>query len=123
MIMRLVITKNECDFFRGVKKLTIPEDALSGTHGKIMDGKKILTVVKFRCVRARYGGILITPDKGKTCLALGVSIDEPGIIEGLLPAEYAKKHGVCRQHVNKQINTGKIKAERVGSLWVIRNQK
>lgn len=34
--------------------------------------------------------------------------------------QYAKKHGISRQAVNKRIKKGKLKAKKVGNYYIIK---
>lgn len=78
-----------------------------------------LTKETFRHGFERFKAVLVVPDKSAACEALNVPLDEPGIIEGLTPADYARKVGRSRQVINQQMKKGILDYHKIGKLLVI----
>lgn len=78
-----------------------------------------ITRETFRHGYERFKAVLVVPDKAAACAALKVPLDEPGIIQGWTPADYARKIGKSRQAINQRMRAGSIKSQKIGKLWVV----
>lgn len=78
-----------------------------------------LTKETFRHGYQRFKAVLVVPDKAAACAALKVPLDEPGIIEGLPPADYARKVKKSRQSISQQMKRGTLDYHKIGKLLVI----
>lgn len=78
-----------------------------------------ITRETFRNGFQRFKAVLVVPNKTEACSALNVPEDEPGIIQGWTPADYARKIKKSRQAVNRMIHSGAIKSQKIGKLWVV----
>lgn len=95
---------------------------INGFLGRQYRKMKITEITRdtFRNGFQHFGAVLVVPDRAAACSALKVELNEPGIIEGIVASDHARKIGKSRQWVHKMIRKGLLTAERIGPLWVVK---
>ena len=85
---------------------------LYGKSSDIFDGQA------FRAARDHFGAQFVYSgiDRRKICGALGVPVNEPGIVEAYTQSDYAALKGVSRQYIGQLLAAGKIKTIKIGEL-------
>lgn len=78
-----------------------------------------ITLEKIEAGHRNFGAVVVVPCKKNFCYAMQCRPDNPAIIEGIMPLEYARRVGKSRQRISQLIKKGAIKAERVGPLVVV----
>lgn len=121
MIVRFIIPNEQAEKMNGflgcqIQKMMLRNGSIYEKNGLVFSS------IGFRMTRDNFGAVLVAADRIKVCEALGLSGEEPGIIQGLTETEYANKIKKSRQFINKMVKTGKLDAVKVGRINIVKTE-